>query len=158
MTGPGAGTATPDGTVLGFDFGMYRIGVAVGQGVTASASALTVLVARDGKPDWAELGHLIEQWRPEALVVGLPLTLEGEEQEMTRLARRFGRQLAGRYNLPVYHADERLTSVEAGRVLAERGRERQQGERLDDEAARLLLEGWLSGDGRLPGGDGTATN
>lgn len=142
----GEGHAAPRGTVLGFDFGMRRIGVAVGQGITASATALTVLAARDGKPDWDSLAHLIEAWRPQALVVGLPLTMDGSEQELTRLARRFGRQLAGRYNLPVHHVDERLTSVEAERLLAERPA----GGGVDSEAARLLLESWLTGGGSEP--------
>lgn len=129
------------GTVLGFDFGTQRIGVATGQGITGTAHGLTILPARDGKPDWQAVTRLLEQWRPEALVVGLPLNMDGSEQELTRLARRFGRQLAGRYNLPVYEMDERLTSVEARREL---GRPHQSDGVVDEEAARIILECWLA--------------
>ena len=128
------------GTVLAFDFGTQRIGVAAGQGITGTAHGLTILPARDGKPDWQALARLLAEWRPEALVVGLPLNMDGTEQELTRLARRFGRQLAGRYNLPVYEMDERLTSVEARQELDRPYRDGH----VDEEAARLILESWLA--------------
>ena len=102
-----------DGTVLAFDYGDQYIGVAVGQTLTASAQALAVLHSRDGIPDWARIQHLLAEWQPCALVVGLPLTMDGHEQPVTQKAKRFGRQLEGRYNLPVYFADERLSSREA---------------------------------------------
>jgi putative Holliday junction resolvase len=127
--------------VLGFDFGTRRIGVAVGQGLTRSASALVTLSNRNGAPDWEAIGRLIGQWQPAALVVGLPLNLDGSDHEITRLARRFGNRLRGRYNLPVYTMDERLSSAAAEALLAEQGRYDKAD--VDKVAAQLILQGWL---------------
>ena len=126
------------GTLLGFDYGTRRIGVAVGQRVTATARALDVVPARDGRPDWARIATLVETWRPCALVVGVPYHMDGRAQPLTDAARRFARQLQGRFGLPVHEAEERLTSWEAQR-LAPPGRDRP----LDALAAQLILEHWL---------------
>lgn len=132
---------TPPRTLLGFDFGTRRIGIAVGQELTHTARALVTLNSRDGGPDWAGISRLIEEWQPDALVVGLPLNLDGSESESSRLARRFGNRLAGRYNLPVFTADERLSSSEAEAILAERGHYDKAD--IDKLAAQLILQGWL---------------
>ena len=126
---------------LGFDFGTKRIGVAVGQELTRSARALETLKSRDGGPDWAGISRLIEQWHPAALVLGLPLNLDGSDHEITRLARRFGNRLRGRYNLPVYTIDERLSSAEAETLLAQQGRFDK--EAVDKVAAQVILQSWL---------------
>ncbi|MGM0594298.1 MAG: Holliday junction resolvase RuvX [Pseudomonadota bacterium] len=133
----------PARVLLGFDFGIKRIGVAVGQELTGTARALETLSSPDGGPDWAGISRLIEQWRPHALVVGLPLNADGSEHEITHLARRFGNRLKGRYNLPVYTMDERLSSVEAERLLLETqgGFEKPEVDRL---AAQIILESWLN--------------
>lgn len=128
--------------LLGFDFGIKRIGVAVGQELTRTARALETLSSPDGGPDWSGISRLIEQWHPDALVVGLPLNLDGSEHEVSRLAQRFGNRLKGRYNLPVFTIDERLSSVEAERQLAEQGRFDKAA--VDREAARIILESWLA--------------
>ena len=128
-------------TLLGFDFGTKRIGVAVGQELTRTATALTTLNSPDGGPDWAGISRLIEEWQPAALVVGLPLNLDGSESESSRLARRFGNRLTGRYNLPVFTADERLSSTEAEAILAEQGRFEKAD--IDKLAAQLILQSWL---------------
>lgn len=128
--------------LLGFDFGVKRIGVAVGQELTRTARALETLTSPDGGPDWDGITRLIEQWQPDALVVGLPLNADGSDHEVTRLARRFGNRLKGRYNLPVFSIDERLSSVEAERLLAEQGRYNK--EDVDKLAARIILESWLA--------------
>lgn len=126
--------------LLGFDYGTRRIGVAVGQTLTGSARPLTIVRARDGKPDWEAISRLIAEWRPAALVVGLPVHMDGTEHERTARAQRFGNQLAGRYNLPVHRVDERLTSYEAELDLRAQGRS---GEALDAVAAQLILQSWL---------------
>ena len=131
-------------TLLGFDFGTRRIGVAVGQELTRTATALTTLNSADGGPDWTAIGRLIKEWQPAALVVGLPLNLDGSESESSRLARRFGNRLTGRYNLPVFTADERLSSSEAEAILAEQGRFEKAD--IDKLAAQLILQGWLEAD------------
>ncbi len=134
----------PSGTVLGFDFGTRRIGVAVGQTVTGTASALETLHSRDGGPDWKGITRLLQTWRPVALVVGLPVHMDGAEHELTKAARRFGNRLHGRYHLPVFHQDERLSSHEAEQMLAERGGvgSDDKGE-IDKLAAQLILQSWL---------------
>ncbi|HHL45684.1 MAG TPA: Holliday junction resolvase RuvX [Gammaproteobacteria bacterium] len=132
------------GCILGFDYGQRRIGIAVGQTLTRTAQALTTLQSRDGKPDWKAIQQLLEEWRPVRLIVGLPLHLDGEEQEITHAARRFANQLHGRFGLPVSHADERLSSVEAEQILTEtQGAGRYDKQAIDKLAAQLILQGWL---------------
>lgn len=128
-------------TLLGFDYGTAKIGIAVGQTVTASATPLATLRARDQKPDWEAIGRLISEWQPEMLVVGLPFDTDDTEAEIAPQARRFARQLEGRFRLPVEMMDERLTSMEARRHLPGRPK---QIEQLDAIAAKLILETWLS--------------
>lgn len=130
------------GTLLGFDFGTRRIGVAIGQQLTGTARPLTTLTSRDGGPDWAAITRLIEEWRPNALVVGIPLHMDGSEMELTHLATRFGNRLRGRYNLPVFTVDERLTSAEAELELREGGQRLDKGA-VDQVAAQLILQSWL---------------
>ncbi|MCF6259303.1 MAG: Holliday junction resolvase RuvX, partial [Gammaproteobacteria bacterium] len=102
-------------TLLGFDYGLKRIGVAVGQELTGTASALLTVRANDGKPDWNAISKLIEQWQPDEVVVGLPLNMDGSFHELSYRAQRFGNQLHGRYNLPAHFMDERLSSLDAER-------------------------------------------
>jgi putative Holliday junction resolvase len=128
-------------TWLGFDFGTRRIGVAVGQTITCTASALTTLEAVRQRPDWARIAGLVETWHPEGLVVGLPLNMDGTEAEVAPRARRFARQLEGRFRLPVHLVDERLTTVEGNRLLRA-GALRRGG--VDAQAAKLILDTWLS--------------
>lgn len=133
-------------TLLGFDYGTRRIGVAVGQEVTRSVTPLTTLQSKAGKPDWQAITRLIDEWQPDRLVVGLPLHLDGSEQELTQRARRFGNQLKGRYNLPVEMVDERLTSYEAEQLLEQRshdGAGRTDPESVDQVAAQLILQSWF---------------
>lgn len=135
-------------TYLGFDFGLRRIGVAAGQSVTGSASPVTLVAARDGHPDWAAIDAAVAEWRPDALVVGVPVLLDGTEQAVTHAARRFVRRLRGRYGLPVHEADERLSSAAAAGVLADArqsgGRRRTRKGDVDRIAATLILERWLA--------------
>lgn len=130
-------------TLLGFDYGRLRTGVAVGQTLTGTASALVTLHSRGTKPDWDGIDKLISEWQPDALVVGVPVHMDGTEQEMTAAARKFGRQLKARYNLPVYEADERLSSAEAEQNLGSSLDKAA----IDREAARLILQGWLNEQG-----------
>lgn len=129
------------GTLLAFDFGPAKIGVAVGETLTGTASPVATLRAVRQKPDWRGIGHLIDTWQPDALVVGLPHNMDDSESEgIAAQARRFSRQLSGRYRLPVHLVDERLTSVAARQQL---GRPKKI-EDLDAFAAKLILETWLS--------------
>ena len=129
-------------TLLGFDFGIKRIGVAVGQSITHTVTPLTTLHNSNETPDWLAIGKLIAEWQPDKLVVGLPLHLDGTTQPLTARAQRFGNQLKGRYNLPVEMMDERLTSHEAESELAKR-RSKSGKTDIDALAAALILQSWL---------------
>ena len=130
-------------TLLGFDFGTRKIGIAVGQTVTRSATPLVTLRNRNEKPDWLRIESLIGEWQPNALVVGLPFNMDDTEVEWSARVHRFARQLQGRYGLPVHLVDERLTSREAHRQLATRDRKTPTLEAVDALAAALILETWL---------------
>jgi len=133
-------------TLLGFDFGMKSIGVAVGQTVTKAAKSLTSLKAQEGKPNWKLLAKIIDEWRPDALVVGIPLNMDGSEQPITQAVKKFAHNLQQRFNLPVYLEDERLTTVEArARLFDERGGYRAlQKPAIDALSAQLILESWMA--------------
>ncbi|HET7358996.1 MAG TPA: Holliday junction resolvase RuvX [Rhodanobacteraceae bacterium] len=142
--------------VFGFDFGQRTLGVAVGNRLTASARALAALPVRDGLPEWTRLDPLLHEWRPDTLVVGLPLTLDGNEQAISRAARRFAAALGERYALPVRLADERHTSQEAARRFAASRaaglKRRRDAQTLDAVAAAVILEAWLAApDDAAPG-------
>jgi len=133
-------------TALGFDFGTQRIGVAVGNTLTASARALAVLPTRDGAPDWEAIARLVQEWQPQQLVVGLPLNMDGSDSQTTVNARSFSRKLGGRLQLPVALVDERLTSRAAREEMRE-AKPRGKGKAdtpVDAVAAALILEQWLA--------------
>jgi len=138
--------ARPEGTLLAFDFGHRRIGVAVGQTLTGSANALAVVSVAD-KPDWQSISKIISEWKPAAVVVGLPLAADGGETELSKDARRFGRQLEGRYGVSVWYEDERLTSFSAEQrfvdARARGGMRRKDAALKDAMAAQIILENWL---------------
>lgn len=134
-----------EGVCLGFDFGYRRIGVAVGQSLTNSASPLTTIQAKQGIPEWALIQALIAQWRPMDLVVGLPTAIDNRELYTTIAAREFADQLHKRFALPVHLVDERLTTVEArARLFAKGGYKKIKKNEVDCIAACLILEQWLS--------------
>jgi putative holliday junction resolvase len=108
-------------TVLGFDYGTKSIGVAVGQSITASASPLLALKAQDGIPNWDEIEKLIKEWQPQLVVVGLPLNMDGTEQEITQRAKKFANRVSGRFGVKVVTQDERLTTADAKARLFELG-------------------------------------
>lgn len=132
-------------SVLGFDFGTKKTGVATGQRITATAAPLLPLAMRDGIPDWLLIERLLKEWQPNALLVGLPLNMDDTESDICHLARKFARRLHGRFNLPVFMVDERLTSRAARDLLVEIG-ECRKGKlpSLDSTAAVLMVESWLT--------------
>ncbi|WXL25356.1 Holliday junction resolvase RuvX [Ectopseudomonas mendocina] len=130
--------------LLGFDYGTKQIGVAVGQVITGQARELCILKAQNGVPDWQKVEALIKEWQPDAIVVGLPLNMDGSRSEMSERAEKFARRLNGRYNLPVHTHDERLTTFEAKGQRLRQGQNSGYRERpVDALAAALLLQGWL---------------
>ncbi len=131
-------------TILGFDYGRSRIGVAVGQNITGTASPLETIKADQGKPDWPSVQRLIDEWKPNLFVVGMPKNMDGTEHQLTATITRFGNQLHGRYGLQVHYIDERLSSVEAERKLREMpGRAKKDKGVIDQIAAQLILQTWL---------------
>jgi putative Holliday junction resolvase len=143
---PDENPGRPQGTLLGFDFGHRRIGVAVGQTLTGSANTLAVVPVAN-KPDWEAITAIITEWKPVANVVGLPLDADGGETEISKDARRFGRQLEGRYGIPVFFQDERLTSFSAEQRFVDArkrgGMRRKEAALKDAMAAQIILENWL---------------
>lgn len=129
---------------LGFDFGTRHIGVAVGGTVSGAAQGLDAIAVHNNRPDWPRIDGLIEAWRPDALVVGLPLNMDDSPNEMTGLARKFGNRLRARYNLPVHMVDERLTSVAAREALAQTAvRPSRRKHATDRLAAGYILQAFL---------------
>ena len=133
----------PPATVLAFDFGTRRIGVAVGNTVTRTARALTTIDAPDEPARMAAIDALMQEWQPQMLVVGVPVHADGTPHAMTARAQAFAAELAQRYTLPVHHADERHTtelaqSAQDGLRAGRKGRARR-----DEVAAQIILQGWL---------------
>lgn len=133
--------------VLAFDYGTRRIGVAVGNEMLGSATALAPLPARNGIPEWQQIGQLLNEWQPDLLVVGLPLNMDGTESDMSRRARKFGNRLHGRFGKPVEVFDERGSTRAAKRIARDaghRGNYRDDG--VDGIAAQLILESFFADD------------
>ena len=137
-----------DGTVLGFDVGARRIGVAVGSSFGHGARALAVVDVHSDQVDWAAVERLLKEWRPDGCVVGDPMTLDGGDQPVRERARAFAAELAQRSRLPVVMIDERSSSIEAAQRFAvdraEGRRRRRDAAALDAVAAAVIVERWLA--------------
>jgi putative Holliday junction resolvase len=124
-------------TLLCFDYGQKRIGVAVGQAITGTATPLQIINVYNNQPEWDRIQQMIKDWQPQALIVGIPIQMDDARQEMTAAAERFVRQLEGRFHLPVFGVDERLSTFEA------KNRSGMETE-IDSIAAQAILETWLT--------------
>jgi putative Holliday junction resolvase len=133
------------GLILAFDYGERHIGVATGQPITGSATPLTTLQARDGRPDWKAVRELVSTWQPVLLVVGLPLNMDGTNSVMADRARRFAARLTRETSIETRFADERLTSFAARRRQREKPGGRDGGDHA--LAAALIAETWLASEG-----------
>ena len=133
------------GTLLAFDFGMKRIGIAVGNSIAHTARPLTTLHDEQNESRFTAIASLIKEWQPAALVVGLPCNDDGTPHEMTRLCRRFANRLKGRFDLPTILVDERYTSVSASAQLTEMGvRGIKQKPIIDQVAAQHILQAYFN--------------
>ncbi|HZD51470.1 MAG TPA: Holliday junction resolvase RuvX [Woeseiaceae bacterium] len=158
--------ATPDGrqpeTVLAFDFGLRRIGAAVGQQITGSAGPCGVIASGAQGPDWRRIDDLVAEWRPARLIVGLPLHADGSPSTLLPAVKDFVAALERRYGLPIETVDERYSSLEARERLIERrqsgGTRRIRREMVDAAAAVLIAERWLARAGPAPGGEEPSGN
>jgi putative holliday junction resolvase len=135
-------------TALAFDYGTKKIGVAVGQNITQTASPLAIIPAQDGIPDWNTIEQLIKEWQPSVFVVGMPFNMDGSENQMTLRAQKFLQRLNGRFNIPCYSIDERLSSREAKDIrkdmAAAHGKSYKNRDAIDSIAAQLILENWFA--------------
>ncbi|MFZ8928637.1 MAG: Holliday junction resolvase RuvX [Pseudohongiellaceae bacterium] len=134
-------------TLICFDYGTQKIGVAVGQTITATASPLPVIKCKNGDQYWEAIDEVLKQWKPGALVVGMPYNMDGSENEMTVKARQFMKKLEEKYALQVHSVDERLSTREARNFSRENaevsGKKFDEKEAVDSIAAQLILESWL---------------
>lgn len=131
-------------TALCFDFGEQRIGVAVGEHLLASANPLTTIDNESNEVRFTIISRLVQEWQPKLLLVGLPLSLEGEESHVSQLCKKFARRLNGRFNIPVLLIDERYSSVEASSMLNQSGiKGRAQKVMLDQVAAQTILQSYF---------------
>jgi putative Holliday junction resolvase len=138
-------------TVLAFDFGLKRIGIASGDTLTRTAAPRTAVSVKAGRPDWASIERNVQDLRPALLVVGAPYNVDGSPSVLAPAARRFAAELEHRFGLPVNLVDERWSSLEAAEALKARRasgerRRRVSREHIDSAAAAVILERWLSGD------------
>ncbi|HHT7891409.1 Holliday junction resolvase RuvX [Pasteurella multocida] len=131
-------------TVLAFDFGTKSIGCAVGQSITGTAQALPAFKAQDGIPNWDAIGKCLAEWQPDRVVVGLPLNMDGSEQDLTSRARKFANRLNGRFGVAVELQDERLTTTEArAEIFGRGGYKALNKSKVDGISACLILESWF---------------
>lgn len=131
-------------TLLGFDFGKKSIGCAIGQEITGTASPLPALRAKDGIPSWQDLEKILKEWQPQLVVVGLPLNMDGSEQQLTKDARKFGNRIHGRFGVQVAFQDERLTTADAKEQLFAAGGYRNLTKgNVDSQSAVLIVESYF---------------
>jgi len=131
-------------SVIGFDYGTHWIGSAIGQTRTGTASPLKGIRVINRQPEWGVFSKLIEIWKPDLLVVGLPTSMQDLPSAMTEKARRFSRQLEGRYQIKTELVDERLTTREAWQIVEQSASARVDKAGIDCIAAVLITENWLS--------------
>jgi len=141
----------PD-TVLAFDFGLKRIGLASGDTLTATAAARPAIPVSRGQPDWAAIERAVRTWHPRILIIGAPYNVDGSPGALAEAAQRFATELGARFGLPINMVDERWSSLEATAALKARRasgerRRRVQREDIDSAAAAVILERWLAGEG-----------
>jgi len=144
MTTETSNTDKAPTSLLGFDFGTKSIGVATGQMITATAQPLSAIKATDGIPNWDTVEQVIKDWKPDVVVVGLPLNMDGSEQDITQRAKKFGNRLNGRFGVKIAFQDERLTTASAKEFIFERGgyKALEKG-KIDSVSAALILESWM---------------
>ena len=134
-------------TIMAFDYGLRQIGVAHGQTLTANAEGIGILQASDGVPNWDDVKAMLNEWKPNLILVGLPLNMDGSDSELSRLARKFARRLQGRFNVDALMVDERLTSQDAKSSLRDPSSNKKSNKidltKIDHLAAALILQSWL---------------
>ena len=131
-------------SALSFDYGTKRIGIAFGQSISSTTEAVNVIRAKDGVPNWDILANLIKIWKPDLLIVGLPYNLDGTESALLKRASKFANRLNGRFNIPTFGIDERLSSKAAEEKLKKENSKKSYGTDLDNLAAQIILQTWFT--------------
>jgi len=129
---------------MSFDYGTEKIGIAIGQSISSTAEPLTIIRAKDGIPNWSQITSLIESWRPNFFVVGLPYNLDGSDSKLLQRALKFAQRLNGRFNIPTFGIDERLSSKAATEKFKTGNPKNSLRKEIDDVAAQIILETWFS--------------
>jgi len=130
---------------IAFDFGIKKIGVAVGENIIKKAKPLSVLNAQNGKPNWDIVNNLIQYWQPNFIIVGLPLNINGTKQSITNKSEKFANLLKNKFDIIVKMHDERLTTVEAKSIIFKKyGFKALQKETIHSYAAKIILESWFN--------------
>ena len=129
---------------MSFDYGTAKIGIAIGQSISSTAEPLTIIKAKDGIPNWSQITSLIESWGPNFFVVGLPYNLDGSNSELLQRALKFANRLNGRFNIPTFGIDERLSSKAAKGKYKIGNSKNTVRKEIDDVAAQIILETWFS--------------
>jgi len=137
----------PSCSYIGIDFGLVNMGIALGQSITGMAAALKTIHVKNKKFKWKDLDEIIRQWQPAAIIIGLPLTEDGQQQLSTRQAHNFANKLIERYRIPVHEVDERYSSMQAQDDFSEARKQghakKKQQKNLDSHAAKNILQRWL---------------
>ena len=131
-------------TVMSLDYGTEKIGIAIGQSISSTAEPLIIIRAKDGIPNWSEIAGLTESWRPNYFVVGLPYNLDGSDSKLLQRALKFAKRLNGRFNIPTFGIDERLSSKAAAEKFKTGNPKNSVRKEIDDVAAQIILETWFS--------------
>ena len=132
-------------SVLGFDYGRKRIGIATGQTITHTATPCKTISQIEGNPDWAAIAAEIQQWKPQALIVGMPYYTDGGENKMTAAARQFCYELEKRFKLPVIEVNEALSSAQAEEILKQKVKiAKHNKHEVDKMAAAIIVQRWLN--------------
>jgi len=131
-------------SIMSFDYGKKRHGIAMGQRITQTANGITCISAKDGKPNWDELDKIVQEWQPDAFVVGLPLNMDGSPSDMSKRANKFSNRLHGRYGKPSFTIDERLSTFAAKAQAKDLGHKgHYKSDPVDEIAAQIILQTWL---------------
>lgn len=133
--------------IIGFDFGIKNIGVAFGQTLTKTAKPLTTIRNKKGSIAWEEITTIIKQWEPNILIVGLPFNMDGTEQTLTQLTKKFSKELQQKFNLPVFYVDERLSTWDAKNKLGIHYKakiNKKEQDKINALSAAILIEQWIN--------------
>ena len=131
------------GVVMGFDYGVRNIGIAIGQNITKSASTFYAIKAKEGEPDWIKLDSIVKEWEPALFIVGDPFNMDGTRSEFQKRISRFSTELKNRYKIRLHMMDERLTTKEAKERIKTESSGLKESANKHSVSAQIILEDWF---------------